>query len=32
MLSVAEAEKTDGIIIGGDIVPHSLPDFCQAAG
>jgi len=30
MLSVAEAEKTDCIIIGGDIVPHSLPDFEDA--
>ena len=25
MLSVAEKEKVDGIIIGGDIVPHHLP-------
>jgi Icc-related predicted phosphoesterase len=30
MLSVAEAEKADCIIIGGDIVPHSLPDFADA--
>jgi len=30
MFSVAEAEKADCIIIGGDIVPHSLPDFAGA--
>lgn len=26
MLSIAEKEKVDCIIIGGDIVPHALPD------
>ena len=26
MLRVAEAETVDGLIIGGDLVPHYLPD------
>ncbi|MBN1849977.1 MAG: metallophosphoesterase [Deltaproteobacteria bacterium] len=26
MLSIAEKEKVDTIIIGGDVIPHSLPD------
>jgi Icc-related predicted phosphoesterase len=26
MLSIAEKKKVDAIIIGGDIIPHSLPD------
>jgi Icc-related predicted phosphoesterase len=30
MLSVAEAEEVDCIIIGGDIVPHNLPDTDSA--
>ena len=30
MFSVAEAEEVNCIVIGGDIVPHSLPDFEDA--
>lgn len=30
MLSIAEEEKVDCIIIGGDIVPHALPDTPRA--
>lgn len=26
MLTIAEKEKVSGIIIGGDIIPHYLPD------
>ena len=26
MLTIAEKEKVNGIIIGGDIIPHYLPD------
>jgi len=29
MLSIAEKEKVDCIIIGGDIVPHTLPDMVR---
>jgi len=29
MLSIAEKEKVEGIIIGGDIVPHTLPDMVR---
>ncbi len=29
MLSIAEEEKVDCIIIGGDIVPHTLPDMLR---
>jgi len=30
MLSVAEGEGVDGILIGGDIVPHNLPNSLRA--
>ena len=29
ILSIAEEEKVDCIIIGGDIVPHTLPDMAR---